>query len=609
MSAPLPDFDPKVTPDDLNELFKLLLNSVPIGVAVLDPDLRLRYINARHAAKNNLSVSDHIGKLISEFLPQAAVAIEPKIQFVLDTGIPLLNQDIVGNHPSPDGSVLHRLASYFPWRSPEGENKGVLAVIQDASVDQFSQQMLEQSQHRLLQVLDNLFAFVGVMELDGTITHANRAPLEAAGLSIADVQGKKIWDSYWFCHDESTRTRLMQDTERCRKGEVIRYDLQVRMIHDQRMWIDFMMAPLKNKDGHITHLIPSAMDISARHASEVSLQQSEERFQSIVESSDDAIITKTLTGVITSWNPAATRLMGYTADEAIGQPVTLLFPPANISDEVVLMQRISRGERVTPFETVRIHKNGNLIDVSVTISPLRDRTGAVVGACKLARDITLQKHQREVIEQALEEKTALLHEVHHRVKNNLQIVSSLLSLQARKAQPGAALALADCQGRIQAMSLVHQLLYESSNMAEVDLSAYIDRLVALICATCDSSALGVNIAFSSCTERMGIDIQRAIPCGLIVNELVLNAVKHAFPEERNGHVTIDLKLNDAGWFCLSVSDDGCGLPPGFKWGSSAGLGTQLIPLFVNQLQGTLTTPLVPQGSRFTIEFSPQLAEG
>ena len=342
------------------------------------------------------------------------------------------------------------------------------------------------------------------------------------------------------------------------------------------------------------NVLHESSDISARHAGEVLLQQSEERFQSIVESSDDAIVTKTLAGIITSWNPAATRLLGYTADEAIGQPVTLLFPPSNVSDETGLLQKIARGERVTPFETVRIHKNGHLIDVSVTISPLRDRSGVVVGACKLARDITLQKHQREIIEQALEEKTALLHEVHHRVKNNLQIVSSLLNLQARKAQPGAALALADCQGRIQAMSLVHQLLYESSSMAEVDLSAYIDRLVALIRATCDSSVLGIAIAFSCGTERVGIDIQRAIPCGLVVNELVLNAVKHAFPDQPNGHVTIDLKINAAGLFCLSVTDDGCGLPPGFEWGSSTGLGTQLIPLFVNQLQGTLTTPSVPK---------------
>ena len=608
MSTPLPNFDPTVAPDDLDALFKLLLNCVPIGVVVVDPDLRLRYINARHAKNNDLSVSDHIGKLISEFLPQAATTTGSKVQFVLETGIPLLNQDIVGDHPSSDGTVLHRLASYFPWHSPSGEAKGVLAVIQDATIDEFSQHMLEQSQHRLLQVLDNLFAFVGVMELDGTLSHANRAPLEAAGLSIADVQGKKMWDTYWFCHDEAIRTRLMQDTQRCRQGEVIRYDLQVRMVNDTRMWIDFMMAPLRDKDGHITHLIPSAMDISARHASEVLLQQSEERFQSIVESSDDAIITKTLAGIITSWNPAATRLMGYTADEAIGQPITLLFPLSNLAEEAGLLQSIARGERVTPFETVRIHKDGHLIDVSVTISPLRDRSGAVVGACKMARDITLQKHQRQVIEHALAEKTALLHEVHHRVKNNLQIVSSLLRLQARKASPDAALALADCQGRIQAMSLVHQLLYESNNMAEVDLSAYIDRLVALIRTTCDSSALGITIAFSGHAETLGIDIQRAIPCGLIVNELVLNAVKHAFPDGRGGQVTIDLGLTAAGLYGLSVSDDGCGLPPGFKWGSSAGLGTQLVPLFVTQLQGTLTTPSVPHGTRFTIEFSPQPTE-
>jgi len=365
-----------------------------------------------------------------------------------------------------------------------------------------------------------------------------------------------------------------------------------------------MIAPLKDQHGRITHLIPSATDISLRHASQVALQQSEERYRSIVESSDDAIITKSLGGIITEWNPAASRLLGYSAEEAIGQPITMIFPESKLAEESDLMEKIHLGKQVPPFETVRVHKSGRLVDVSVTVSPLRDRRGAVIGACKLARDITVEKHQRDLISFALEEKTALLHEVHHRVKNNLQIVSSLLNLQARKVSSDAAQAIGECQGRIRAMALVHQLLYESENMAEVNLSGYLSRLLALTQATYDAPASPVEMVFHGSAENITLDNQRTVPCGLVVHELVLNAFKHAFTGGRPGRIDVALKLTPAGLMQLTVSDNGRGLPEGFAWGGKGGLGTQLIPMFVNQLQGKIITESSSLGASFMIELAP-----
>lgn len=593
-----------LTREEATDLCSVLLEHVPMGVALFDTNLRLRFINRRHAQINHFTQDEHLGKRIVEFLPQAGALIEPKIQFVLEHGCPLINQEIHGQTPFPDGHVLHRMVSLYPWRLHSGLMNGVLALIQDSTIDHFTQQLVEESQQRLLKVLDNLVAFVGVMEMDGTLTHANKAPLDAAALQVDDVQGKKFWDCYWFCHDPYLQQIIKNACERCRHGEVFRHDLEIRMANNSRMWIDFMLAPLRDNAGNITHLIPSGIDISQRHASEVLLKQSEERYQSIVESSNDAIITKSLSGIITGWNSAAERLLGYTEQEAIGQPITMLFPPEKLDEETEVLSQIMHGEQVASFETVRRHKDGHLLPLAITVTPLRDKQGVVVGACKLARDISLQKKQMALIERALQEKTSLLFEVHHRVKNNLQIVSSLLNLQARKVAPEVAKALYECQGRIRAMALVHQLLYESESMAEIDLPAYLGQLVVLTEATCNARARDIQIFFKSELEQVSLDIQRTIPCGLIVYELILNAVKHAFHDRAHGRIDVKISPADNELVHISVADDGNGLPENFRWGANGGLGTQLIPMFVQQMGGKLITSGDALGACFTIEIKP-----
>lgn len=589
-----------LSPEDIQDIFPLILENVPIGVAILDAELRQVCINSRHAALNNVSVAQHMGKKLEEYLPQAAAVIIPKLRFVLETGRPLLKQEIRGAVQGPDGQVLHRLASYFPWRNTEGAVRGVVAIIQDSTLDNVGEQLLQESQKKLLKVLDNLFSFVGVLELDGTLSEANQAPLTAAGITLADVRGKKFWDCYWWSYDAQVQEQLIDAIERCRLGETVRYDVPVRMRNDSRMWVDFMLAPLRDDKGNITHLIPSGMDITQRHQSEAALHQSEEKYLSVIESSGEAIITKSLDGIITSWNSAAVQLLGYSAEEAIGMPVTRLFPAGWLDDEVQIMQRIIVGDRIPTFETERIHKEGHIVQVAVTISPLRDKQGRVVGACKLARDITLQKRQVEALEHALEEKTALLHEVHHRVKNNLQIVSSLLNLQARKVSPEVMPAIAECQGRISAMALVHQLLYESDNLSSVNLADFLSRLIFLINMTYSVADTKTQLKFSGAVADITLDITKVIPFGLLINELVLNAIKHAFPNGGEGRIEVGLSRLPSQELQLLVRDNGCGLPVSFSWEKGTGLGSQLIPMFVNQLQGKLITESSSAGVCFKI---------
>jgi PAS domain S-box-containing protein len=191
-------------------------------------------------------------------------------------------------------------------------------------------------------------------------------------------------------------------------------------------------------------------DITKRIEIEVSLRESEQRLRwlaSIVESSDDAIVSKNLDGIITSWNTGAEHVFGYSASEAIGQPITLVIPENRQSEEREILTRIRRGERIDHFETVRQRKHGSLIFVSLTVSPVKDANGKIVGASKIARDITEQKRNQELI-------TTLAREAEHRSKNLLANTLAAVNLSQSSSPEGLKQTIA---GRIQALANVCSL--------------------------------------------------------------------------------------------------------------------------------------------------------
>ncbi len=174
-------------------------------------------------------------------------------------------------------------------RGTDGEGAGVHGVGRDITERRQAADALSGSQKFARRVLDNLYAFVGVMTADGTLTDTNRAPLEAAGIPASEVLGKKFWDCYWWNYSPEIQAQLRAACERAAGGEVVRYDVPVRMAGDTRVWIDFQIAPLRDPEGRITHLIPSALDITVRRAAEEKLRASEERFRAAVGAVSDII--------------------------------------------------------------------------------------------------------------------------------------------------------------------------------------------------------------------------------------------------------------------------------------------------------------------------------
>ncbi len=287
--------------------------------------------------------------------------------------------------------------------------------------------------------------------------------------------------------------------------------------------------------------------------------------------------------------------LGYGEDELLGRQLA----------EIVDDGGKAAGEPGEIEEMALIAADGRRVPVTVSTAALEDDSGRVEGVVRVAQNVTERRRAEAELRQSLAEKEALLKEVHHRVKNNLQIISSLLNLQ--EGEPDDALTerrFRESQNRIRSMALIHELLYRSEDLNRIDFAEYLDQLVHHVVRSYGPAGQAVRPVLSVEPEAMSLDC--AIPCGLIVTELVANAVEHAFPE-RGGSVTVDFRTEN-GRHRLSVADDGVGLAPGIDPDHSDSLGLKLVAALARQLGGELEVA-VDGGTEFAIVYDPRGVAG
>lgn len=325
----------------------------------------------------------------------------------------------------------------------------------------------------------------------------------------------------------------------------------------------------------------------------------------ILDIADDAIISIDSAQRICIFNQGAERIFGYATDEVLGESLGILLPPEHRERHERHVGEFAKSPIAARVMAQRaeifgVRKNGDVFPAEASISKV-DVHGELI-LTVILRDITSRKTAERKVQEALQEKEVLLREVHHRVKNNLQVVSSLLSLQARSTtDPHARKVFEESQGRVQSMALIHEQLYESNSFAAVDFSNYLRQLAAQLVRSQEVSADRVDVKVEVDGVQLSIDV--AVPCGLIVNELLTNALKYAFPEGRNGSVRIRVSHQPDASVTLTVSDDGVGLPPGVGFWNTKTLGLRLVRSLVRQLDGEIELS-GPPGASFRIRFAP-----
>jgi PAS domain S-box-containing protein len=308
-------------------------------------------------------------------------------------------------------------------------------------------------------------------------------------------------------------------------------------------------------------------DVTWQRSVEAELRESEQRLRyvaAIVESSDDAIISKSLDGIITSWNGAAARVFGYTAQEAVGRPITMLIPQERQDEETTILTRVRRGERVDHFETVRQRKDGELIVVSLTVSPVKNANGDIVGASKIARDITEQKRNQEKI-------AMLAREAEHRSKNMLANVQAIVNLSRSDTADGLKKAV---EGRIRALANVHSL-FVATRWTGADLSTIAKQELLPYAAATES-----RVRIEGPHVLLAPDTAQTVAISL--HELATNAAKYGSLSARDGR--LDLTWSHGADAALQLRWVEAGGPK-VTTPTRRGFGSRVIEQMVAQLGG------------------------
>lgn len=383
---------------------------------------------------------------------------------------------------------------------------------------------------------------------------------------------------------------------------VLDWRLTLPAAHDTVAPVEVTIAfhPIAASPGEVTGVLAVLRDMAGEQA----LNRSEARFRRVVEAAPDGMAMVNAQGRIVLVNETLERLFGWSRAELIGQSIDCLMPePVRNRHPELLTQFFAdpqARDMAARRELYALRRDGSQFPVEIGLNPM-EIDGSLHTLATIV-DVTERRADRALLERALSEKTALLQEVHHRVKNNLQVISSLLSLQSRGVSGPARVALAECQSRVKAMALIHQLLYERNDFSAVALALYLQRLCSLLRDGVSRKQVSLDLDVEAGAEELRLDLDCAMPCGLLVNELISNALKHAFPDGRRGSVRVGLRRLDTGHCLVTVADDGIGLPPDIRPGTTQTLGFQLVPLLVNQLGAELALT-VQAGTCFDITLN------
>jgi PAS domain S-box-containing protein len=614
-------------------LVAALLFGTGAGVGLIWHQQRLRFFRERLAAvKRIYTVSSRQEALLSA-VPDIIMEVDQNKVYTWanPAGVEFFGEDVVGKEaafyfegehetyqkvkPLFQGhdDVIHveswqrrkdgekRLLAWWcrMLKDDSGRVTGALSSARDITERKRAEEALRESEEKYRAIIETNQEWIWQIDNEGIHTYSNPAIEQILGYSIEDIVGK---NATIHMHPEDRREikEMLPKWIENKKGWK---NLVVRWLHKDGSirWLESNAVAMLDVHGEWIGFQGSDRDITERKRADEAVRKSEEKYKGLTENVNLGIYRNTVgpEGKFIEANPALVAMFGYKSkEEFLAINVSDLYQDAEGRkkfNDKMLQEGFVRGEELWLKK-----EDGSLFIASVSAVAVKDEQGHVKYYDGIIDDITERKRAEEALRASLREKEVLLREVHHRVKNNMQVISSLFNLQAGYTTNEECRGiLKEGQARIRSMSLVHEKLYQSRDMSKIDLADYIQGLAAHLFHVYLVNPAQVRMETEF--EDVSVDINSAVPCGLILNELISNALKHAFPEGRTGVIKIGMRRGPGGAAELRVADDGVGFPEGLDFRKAESFGLQIVNLLVDQLEAAIDLDRT-KGTAFTMTF-------
>jgi PAS domain S-box-containing protein len=544
------------------EWFQVTLSSIGDAVITTDVEGRITFLNPVAEAMTGWPNAEAQGKpltdvfhIINERTRQ--IAHNP-IERVIQTGSVVE----LANHTSliaRDGAEVPIEDSAAPIRDPQGNIAGCVMVFHDVTRRRTAERALRLNEEQLRAIFAQAAIGIALTDLSGRFIEANPRFRNILGYSLEELRERSLMD-LGLAED---RVTMQQNMQRLFTEAAPSYVTQNRYVRkDGRIaWSNTTVSVLRDENGEAQRLISTIEDITGlRQADEVRAH-----LAAIIESTDDAVITKTLEGIITSWNRSAERTFGYTAAEMVGKSITLLMPPDHVNEEPAILERLKRGERIEHYETIRVTKQGVLLNVSLSVSPLKDSQGRIIGASKIARDITRQKRSEEALREADRRKDEFIATLAHELRNPLAPIrqAAMISVAATASEAQKRWSHDVINRQVHHMSLLLDDLLDVSRVTRgtlelrlemIDLAAVVDAALETARPILDSKRHRLTVELPAHRVSFAADPLRLAQ---VLSNLLTNAAKYTDHEGQ-----ISLRTIESGELVtITVSDTGIGIPP------------------------------------------------
>ena len=481
------------------------------------------------------------------------------------------------------------------------DKPGLQAVVlnyRDITKRKQAEDLLEKSESKYRKMVETTNEGIIVLDHEMRMTLINHQMAAMLGYTTEELLGRKFVSLLFEADLDDHRAQMQARVQ----GQSAVYERCFRRKDGGRLWTLVSATATPDTEGAFDGAFGMITDITERKRMEDTLRENAIRYRTLLDNLPQLVWQRDLDSVFIDGNIACARALSTTV-EALAGKTDYDFYPVELAEKYRADDRrvIENGAGET-FEE-RFLSAGSERFARTTKVPLRDDKDKIYGTLGIAEDITERKQADGKIRATLEEKETLLREVHHRVKNNLQVIISLIKMRARLTQEeGTIQFLTELEGQAHTMALVYEQLYQSENLAQVNMAQYLRQLTSNVLDTYGRrDAIQFRLDAS-----IAMDVAQATPCGLIVNELFSNILKYAFPPGFQGIPTVSITLRqDHEIYHLKVSDNGVGFPSGYDWRAGQSMGLRLVNLWVtHQLGGTLAVSGKP-GTTFDITFDLQ----